>query len=330
LELFFLHDIDPIKHKASVKDGVLNITLYKKLHEVWGSFIKKTDEVSREIIKKESIAEHQTLSADLINKRQERKISDERYSIKQQMALEESERNKMEKLKLDEKQEAEKSIYEAFAKISQENQDNIKKNVSYKDDNKFINKPHPESKQIKNEILIDKFLEEDDIDDIESINNNNINTVNKNTDTARKEKTKLIFDSIQEINELDADEEDVDKEKETNKSQALSIGSIPTIESKQPHNTVYSNNNIDDEESIEDISYIPPPRSITLSQNAAESKIGINFTPRVFPTPMRESKAAEEEDWVVKNKKHLKKNGILKSFFFFFNIKKEKKIITKK
>ena len=40
-------------------------------------------------------------------------------------------------------------------------------------------------------------------------------------------------------------------------------------------------------------------------------KVEIQFTPRIFPTPMRESKLAEEEDWITKNRRHLKKHGVL-------------------
>ncbi|GMF40917.1 unnamed protein product [Phytophthora fragariaefolia] len=45
---------------------------------------------------------------------------------------------------------------------------------------------------------------------------------------------------------------------------------------------------------------IPPPRECIQSE--------IRFTPRVFPTPSRESKAAEEEDWLLKNRKHINKH----------------------
>ncbi|KAL8008923.1 putative 43kDa postsynaptic protein [Plasmopara halstedii] len=45
---------------------------------------------------------------------------------------------------------------------------------------------------------------------------------------------------------------------------------------------------------------LPPPRQCITSE--------IRFTPRVFPTPTRESKAAEEENWLLKNRKHIKQH----------------------
>ncbi|KAF1334315.1 hypothetical protein FI667_g2172, partial [Globisporangium splendens] len=49
---------------------------------------------------------------------------------------------------------------------------------------------------------------------------------------------------------------------------------------------------------------IPAPREALRSE--------IQFTPRVSPTPSRESKAAEEEDWLLKNRKHLNKHQRLR------------------
>lgn len=42
------------------------------------------------------------------------------------------------------------------------------------------------------------------------------------------------------------------------------------------------------------------------------ARVTLGFTPRLFPTPTRESKAAEEEAWIMKNRKHLTKNPALK------------------
>mmetsp|Transcript_86095 Transcript_86095/g.172394 ORF Transcript_86095/g.172394 Transcript_86095/m.172394 type:complete len:455 (+) Transcript_86095:2161-3525(+) len=52
---------------------------------------------------------------------------------------------------------------------------------------------------------------------------------------------------------------------------------------------------------------VPDPRA-----NGDAKVVKFNFTPRIFPTPMRESKASEEEDWVAKNRTHLRRNPQLK------------------
>ena len=44
----------------------------------------------------------------------------------------------------------------------------------------------------------------------------------------------------------------------------------------------------------------------------AGNKVDISFTPRIFATPMRDSKAAEEEDWIAKNRRHLKHHAVYK------------------
>lgn len=55
----------------------------------------------------------------------------------------------------------------------------------------------------------------------------------------------------------------------------------------------------------DEIVYIPEPRAPVATR--------ISFTPRIFPTPCRESKANEEEDWMLKNRKHLKTHKGLNS-----------------
>jgi len=50
---------------------------------------------------------------------------------------------------------------------------------------------------------------------------------------------------------------------------------------------------------------MPAPRT------EGTNKVTFGFTPRIFPTPARESKAAEENDWISKNRAHLRKNKAL-------------------
>ena len=50
-----------------------------------------------------------------------------------------------------------------------------------------------------------------------------------------------------------------------------------------------------------EMKYLVPPRSAGVSSDSS-SRVSIEFTPRIFPTPLRESKVAEEEDWVAKNR----------------------------
>ena len=45
---------------------------------------------------------------------------------------------------------------------------------------------------------------------------------------------------------------------------------------------------------------VPAPRT------EGTNKVTFGFTPRIFPTPARESKAAEENEWISKNRAHLR------------------------
>lgn len=75
----------------------------------------------------------------------------------------------------------------------------------------------------------------------------------------------------------------------------------------------YASDEAEDEEDYEMVEYgdlededapLPDPR--------AGGVLKMKFTPRIFPTPMRESKQNEEEDWIAKNRSHLRKNPQLK------------------
>lgn len=64
-------------------------------------------------------------------------------------------------------------------------------------------------------------------------------------------------------------------------------------ENVYPHNAVQKSASNETSDDLD----VPPPRPCVQSQ--------LCFTPRVFPTPSRESKAMEEENWLLKNRKYL-------------------------
>ena len=59
----------------------------------------------------------------------------------------------------------------------------------------------------------------------------------------------------------------------------------------------------DDDEGVA-VTYVPAPR-------VPAGVIPIGFTTRLFPTPLRESKVADESAWIMKNRRHLHKNKTL-------------------
>lgn len=66
---------------------------------------------------------------------------------------------------------------------------------------------------------------------------------------------------------------------------------------------------------IEDEENVPPPPPVWKKAlpvvRPTKRVVNVNHTPRVFPTPMRESKLVEENAWVQKHRQHLHKNKML-------------------
>lgn len=259
LDIVLLKEIDPIKHKATVKDGVLQITLYKKESELWGTLVIEGSKEEIEGARKEASVQQSSLNENLELQRHERKMAEEKHSLRKQMKLEELERTRVENLKLEEKTAAESEVYEAFAEL-QRKEHALKPVAPVR-----IPTP-PVAVPQRAHTTMDSFLDCDDIDE----------------GATYKKSTR--------VEELDELPDDTDEDYEFVQKQALIT-----------HEVQYEE---------EEVRYIPPPRSKGLSENA-DQKIGISFTPRVFPTPMRESKAAEEEDWVAKNRRHIKNHGVL-------------------
>ena len=72
-------------------------------------------------------------------------------------------------------------------------------------------------------------------------------------------------------------------------------------ENSHGNNTRNGNNDDDDETPVR---YTPAPRP-------SVGVVPVGFTTRLFPTPLRESKVADESAWIMKNRRHLHKNKSL-------------------
>ncbi|KAJ1435635.1 hypothetical protein B484DRAFT_358996 [Ochromonadaceae sp. CCMP2298] len=288
LDIVLLKEIDSVKHKASVKDGVLHITLCKKESGLWGSLQAEGDKETLLAAKAESLQQQEKLNQEMNVQRSDRRLADEKHALRKQMKLEETERGRMDTVKHEEKTAAEEEVYETFRQMQmEESQRAPGKGILHRDPAPSASASASASAAKKHVAFgtpppapssVDQLLGADDIDDgvvPPSPPQSDVGEGGGGDD-----------DSAGDIDiDIDADEE-VDEEVRSRSVQELVV------------------------EEEEEVRYVPPPRSGGLS-TCADQKVDIRFTPRVFPTPMRESKAAEEEDWVAKNRRHLKNHGVL-------------------
>ena len=104
----------------------------------------------------------------------------------------------------------------------------------------------------------------------------------------------------------EADREKRRREKEKLK-QAAATGVHEVTESGFDLDDMMANDDIEEE----DEENVPPPPPQIPTVRPTKRVVNVNHTPRVFPTPMRESKLKEENAWVQKHRQHLHKNKML-------------------
>lgn len=300
--------INAVKHKATVKEGTLQITLFKAepiSDNLWGKLI--ADEESRDEIRANAAIAHEALQKELDEQRKGRRVDDERFSLRKQMSLEESERSRLENVKAEEKSAAEEVMYQTFREMQVQQQKADASTPSSASSASAKNSTiSPIVKQVPNKSIFDTVLDADDIDDDEL------------EGAAERKDCSPLGPHDPRVEVLGDNEQDSPpKEKERGNS----VHASKAVETNPSHkNDIFSLppdcSVMGEEEADADVKFIPPPRSILSSDSHSaganvSTKIGISFTPRVFPTPMRESKAAEEEDWVMKNRRHLKNHSVL-------------------
>lgn len=83
-------EIDPLRHKATVRDGVLSVKLFKQTPGTWGRLHVPDLELGELAGERraEALAAQGELEKELGDKRRDRKSQDERFSTRKQMALE--------------------------------------------------------------------------------------------------------------------------------------------------------------------------------------------------------------------------------------------------
>lgn len=124
LDLNLFQEIVEDKSKAVFKDGVLNICLEKKEYQLWGQlcFVGSKSEIR--VRREESLKLHDAQTRQHMEMAATRKVDEERIMLRQQMSLEEKERQRMDAIKKLEKKNAEEEMFAAFRKIKDDFVDN--------------------------------------------------------------------------------------------------------------------------------------------------------------------------------------------------------------
>ena len=175
VEILLKYEVDAIKHKATVKDNVLNIILFKKIIGKWNvleasidsnhdfnmnvvgndvdvgqEVVETTTEGSDNIIdasatsitvsshtttptttnhknkskkeiiadkKREALLSQSKVEEEMDERRKDRRLADEKFSLRNQMAIESGERDRLDNIKADQKRQEETAMHEALSKL---------------------------------------------------------------------------------------------------------------------------------------------------------------------------------------------------------------------
>ncbi|CAM9825481.1 unnamed protein product, partial [Discosporangium mesarthrocarpum] len=273
--------IDPEVHTARVRGGILIIKLTKKngYTGLWGKIGVNTNHKSDPGVvarRKQSIQDKLKREQELMALASQRKHDDERLALRCQMSLEEAERQHIEDIKSEEKKEAEEEVYSAFSEmVTRAGEDAGMERESHAVSHKSKLKD-----DLGSDVEASEYAEEKEVGEHEQI--------------FKHDCTEILSKEVQ--GEAAPESKDGQGEYLALENTCLDAADGRDDELQNSKDSVDPCN-----DSL--MCYVPGPRK--------PATIGIGFTARLFPTPLRESKAQEESVWITKNHKHLSKNKAL-------------------
>eukprot|EP00943_MAST-04B_sp_MAST-4B-sp1_P001365 g1365.t1 len=271
---------DKVNYEKSVarfdqRDGQLHLTLPKETPQEWKdlTFQIKDSNMNKSEKKKfinkrrgDAMARKRTRDEEIKELIKDQRRANEKMTLRKQMALEEGERQNIEELKEEEKSRAEKEMYQRFKEMEMEERQRQKNKKSNQKSNTI-------SQNLSSQTSAGNTSKSGEDDNGKTPTSNGIVSESVNVIIEKEQKNISTSSDI-------FDDDDIDDG--SNKTKKVEE------EEEELEEELYED---------DDIKYIPAPRET--------QKIQIKHTERFFPTPLRESKIREEEDWLAKNASHV-------------------------
>ena len=284
LEVDLKEAINEDSSSARFKKGVLTVKLTKATPGIWGDLKATGDKASLRARRAESHARKEKKDGDLREALKDQRRDNERTTLRSQMTLEEDERQHIDGVREEIKQEYERDMYETLARVQAEQDQALEDKDAARDQRKKDKRRLQATAAAEGGAKSVSFGGGADTGETK---HGGVGAAATATSTAAKggDASKDIFGEEDVEAVVDSDNEEIIELRPKKECQALVLEESEEEESEESEE--------------EELEYIPPPRQT--------AKLVVEFTDRVFPTPARESKRAEEEDWLSKNRKYIRR-----------------------